>query len=639
MIAEIGHFALILALGLSLLLTFVPSMGVFTKHTLAMRTAPALALGYCFFIWLAYFALTEAFISNDFSIAYVANNSNSALPLSLRISAVWGGHEGSLLLWLAFLSSWTAAVSLASRQWSTEMRAQTLCILGAIGVGFLLFILLTSNPFARLLPLFPSEGRDLNPLLQDFALIIHPPTLYMGYVGFAVAFALAISALWAGKLDAEWAKRALPWTLVAWVFLTLGIMLGSWWAYYELGWGGWWFWDPVENASLMPWLVGTALIHSLLVTAKREIFKSWTVLLAILAFSLSLLGTFLVRSGVLTSVHSFANDPERGLFILGFLALVIGAALALYAARAYQLRSTGKFNVWSREALLLGNNILLVVACATILLSTLYPLILDLLNMGKISVGAPYFNSMFIPLFVLLMFVMGLAPGSHWSNGEPFWNRTRLIYALILSVAAGVILKIMIPDNTSVLVIIGVMVSVWLVCATLMDFILKLKHTSISHWRDLPGSYYGMVLAHIGVAITALGITLSSAYSVERDVRLVAGQQISVGPYDFNFIGTESITGPNYTGVQGEFVVFYQGKQIAVLFPERRVNNAQRMLTTKTAIDPGLFRDLYVALGEQLTNNSWAVRVYYKPFVRWIWMGAIVMALGGLCAAFWKRRK
>ena len=427
MIAELGHFALILALGLSLLLTFVPSFGVFTQRPTVMRTAPGLALGYCCLVWIAYFTLTEGFINNDFSIAYVANNSNSALPLPLRISAVWGGHEGSLLLWLALLSGWTAALSLASRAWPLATRARVLSILGAIGVGFLFFILLTSNPFARLLPFFPVEGRDLNPLLQDFALIIHPPTLYMGYVGFAVAFALALAALWEGKFDADWAKRALPWTLCAWAFLTLGIMLGSWWAYYELGWGGWWFWDPVENASLMPWLVGTALIHSLLVAAKRELFKSWTVLLAILAFSLSLLGTFLVRSGVLTSVHAFANDPERGLFILGFLMVVIGAALTLFAWRAKELRTSGTFNMWSREALLLGNNVLLVVACATILLATLYPLILDLLDAGKISIGAPYFNLMFIPLFLGLLFLMGFAPNSRWQLGGNFWQDLTLM--------------------------------------------------------------------------------------------------------------------------------------------------------------------------------------------------------------------
>lgn len=632
MIAEVGHFALILALGLAILLALVPSIGVLTQHSIATRTAPALALGYCCFVWLAYLALTEGFIHHDFSIAYVANNSNSALPLPLRISAVWGGHEGSLLLWTVLLSSWTAAVALASPQWTAEMRARSLSILGAIGIGFLLFILLTSNPFTRLLPLYPVEGRDLNPLLQDFALIIHPPTLYMGYVGFAIAFALALAALWEGKLDAEWAKRALPWTLMAWIFLTLGIMLGSWWAYYELGWGGWWFWDPVENASLMPWLVGTALIHSLLVTAKRQLFKSWTVLLAILAFSLSLLGTFLVRSGVLTSVHSFANDPERGLFILGFLILVIGAALSLYAMRARQLRATGEFTLWSREALLLGNNVLLGVACATILLATLYPLILDLLNAGKISIGPPYFNTLFIPLFIFLMFLMGWAPASHWRVGVPFWHRRRFIFAFFISILTGVLLKMWVADNTSFLVVLGVIVSTWVFCATLTDCVIHLYYTPRQYWHKIPGSYYGMVLAHIGVAVTALGITLSSAYSVERDVRLVAGETITIGPYDFNFVGVENIAGPNYQAMQGKFAVFNQDKRVANLYPERRINNAQRMLTTKTAIDPGFFRDLYVALGEQLTDKSWAVRVYYKPFVRWIWLGAIIMAVGGVIA-------
>ncbi len=635
MIAELGHFALILSLALSLLLTVVPSVGVLKHNSLAIRMAPGLALGVCFFIWVAYLSLTEGFISNDFSIAYVANNSNSHLPLPFKISAVWGGHEGSLLLWIAMLSSWMAAFTLVSRDYPEAFRARALSILGAVTVGFLLFILITSNPFARLLPFIPLEGRDLNPLLQDFALIIHPPTLYMGYVGFAVAFALGLAALWEGKLDPQWAQRALPWTLMAWVFLTLGIMLGSWWAYYELGWGGWWFWDPVENASLMPWLVGTALIHSLLVTAKREIFKSWTVLLAILAFSLSLLGTFLVRSGVLTSVHSFANDPERGFFILAFLAVVVGSSLSLYAWRAHSLRSHGTFNVWSRESLLLGNNIILMVACSTILLATLYPLILDLLNAGKISVGAPYFNALFVPLFMILIFLMAWAPSSRWQMGSAWWEDKRAIISFCLSVFSGILLWGIISD-TSIIVALGVSVSVWLLLSSFTDLFLRLKRLPSNQWYQVSCSYYGMVLAHVGVAVTALGITLTSAYSIERDVRMNVGDEIRIDSYDFKFVAVDNVVGANFSGVQGMFEVFEDKELIAVLHPERRINNAQQMLTTKTAIDPGFFRDLYVALGESY-EGAWAVRVYYKPFVRWVWLGAILMAMGGCVAAFPRR--
>lgn len=632
MIAELGHFSLILALGLALFLTLLPSYGVFRQHNILIRSAPALALGYCCFVWFAYLALTLGFINDDFSIAYVANNSNSALPLPLKLSAVWGGHEGSLLLWVTFLSSWIGALALASRQWDEVFRARVLSVLGAISVGLLLFILLTSNPFTRLLPFFPTEGRDLNPLLQDFALIIHPPTLYMGYVGFAIAFSLAIAALWEGELTPTWAKRALPWTLTAWMFLTLGIMLGSWWAYYELGWGGWWFWDPVENASLMPWLVGTALIHSLIVTAKRGLFKSWTALLAILSFSLSLLGTFLVRSGVLTSVHAFANDPERGLFILSFLIIVVGSALTLFAYRSKHLRTENQFNVWSRESMLLANNIILTIACAIILLGTLYPLVLDFLNLGQISVGAPYFNTMFVPLFSVLIVLMGMAPASHWRTDKFGGEDKRLVYVLGFSVLTVLCLYFAV-QHVSFFVLLGVTIGTWLLCATVQDLFYRLRYLPLRNWNSLSRGYYGMILAHMGVAITALGITVTSNYSIERDVRLMAGEEVSIQDYTIKFSGVTEIKGPNYQGISGLFTLEQNNQFVTSLSPERRVNNSQKMLTTKTAIDPGFFRDIYIALGEQRVDNSWIVRIHYKPFIRWIWLGAIIMALGGLLAA------
>lgn len=624
MIAELGLFCLIIALGLTLLLSVLPTIGVFKKQYELINSAPGLALGFCCFTWFAYLSLTLGFINNDFSIAYVANNSNSLLPLALKISAVWGGHEGSLLLWVTFLSSWTAAVALNSREWESLFRARTLAVLGAISVGLILFILLTSNPFERLLPFFPENGRDLNPLLQDFALIIHPPTLYMGYVGFAVAFALAIAALWEGKLNAIWAKRALPWTAVAWAFLTMGIALGSWWAYYELGWGGWWFWDPVENASLMPWLVGTALIHSLVVTARRSLFKSWTALLAILAFSLSLLGTFLVRSGVLTSVHAFANDPERGLFILFFLILVIGFALTLYAFRAKKLRTQTGFPLASRESLLLANNLLLVIACGIILLGTLYPLVLDFLDLGQISVGAPYFNIMFIPLFTIIILLMGIAPISRWQSQRLHTEQRRVYWAILFTLLSCVILYLFLQQQTGVLTMLGIMVSIWLCCTTIQDLFYRHAKTR---------GYYAMVIAHLGIAVTAFGITISSSYSVERDLRLQPGAVEEIAGYQIDFKKVYSISGPNYQGVEAQFLLLKNHHHIASLTPQRRVNNAQQTLTTKTAIDPGLFRDIYIALGDPIDENSWGVRIHYKPFIRWIWLGAIMMAIGGIVAA------
>ncbi|MCA1603493.1 MAG: heme lyase CcmF/NrfE family subunit, partial [Acidobacteria bacterium] len=531
------------------------------------------------FVAIAFCCLGYSFIVNDFSVLNVATNSNSRLPLHYRLAATWGSHEGSLLLWSLMLGLWTAAVTLFSRHLPDDMVARVLSVMGVISVGFLLFMLLTSNPFARLLPA-AADGRDLNPLLQDPAMVIHPPMLYMGYVGFSVAFAFAIAALIGGRLDATWARWSRPWTTVAWIFLTCGIALGSWWAYYELGWGGWWFWDPVENASFMPWLVGTALIHSLVVTEKRGGFKSWTVLLAISAFSLSLLGTFLVRSGVLTSVHAFATDPKRGIFILAFLTLVIGGSLLLYAWRAKQVGLGGKFDVVSRESLLLSNNVLLAVAAGSVLLGTLYPLIIDALGRGKLSVGPPYFNTVFVPLMVPAIFLMGVGPIARWKQASVPELAVRLRWAFLASAATALLLPFVFGEWKP-LVSLGLLLASWVIATAAVNLWDRVKTTSgqLTVWQKLrmqSRSYYGMQLAHLGVAVFIIGVTLVTGYQAEKDVRMVSENKM-----------------------------------------------------TETAIDIGLFRDLYISLGEPLPGGAWSVRVHYKPFVSWIWGGALLMAMGG----------
>ena len=632
MIPEIGQFALILALLLALTQATLPLLGAARGNRNWIALAAPAGQAQFIFVAIAFCCLGYSFITNDFSVLNVATNSNSQLPLHYRLAATWGSHEGSLLLWTLMLGLWTAAVSLFSRHLPDDMVARVLSVMGIVSVGFLLFMLTTSNPFARLVPA-AVDGRDLNPLLQDPAMVAHPPMLYMGYVGFSVAFAFAISALISGRLDATWARWSRPWTTVAWMFLTCGIALGSWWAYYELGWGGWWFWDPVENASFMPWLVGTALIHSLAVTEKRGGFKSWTVLLAIAAFSLSLLGTFLVRSGVLTSVHAFATDPKRGIFILAFLAFVIGGSLLLYAWRARHVGLGGKFEVVSRESFLLSNNVLLTVAAGSVLLGTLYPLIVDALGMGKLSVGPPYFNMVFAALMAPAMFLMGIGPFARWKKASLPELAVRLRWAFLVSVVAAVVLPFVL-GKWKPLVSLGLLLAAWIVSTVFLNFWHRVRTTSgqltvFQKLRTQSRSYYGMQVAHVGVAAFIVGVTLVTGYQSEQDVRMAVGDKVSAGGYEFQFNGVTQVDGPNYRAARADINVTRNGNFVRKMSPEKRAYTATGNVMTETAIDTGLFRDLYVSLGEPVSNGGWSVRVYYKPFVDWIWGGAILMAIGG----------
>jgi cytochrome c-type biogenesis protein CcmF len=635
MIPELGHLALILALCLAVVQASLPLMGAWRGDRRWMGMAQPAAWGQ--FAFLAFACLAWAFLHDDFSVAYVAENSNSHLPWYYKFSAVWGAHEGSLLLWALILGGWTFAVSVFSRQLPLVMLARVLGVMGLISVGFLSFLITTSNPFARLLPQAPADGRDLNPLLQDPGLIIHPPMLYMGYVGFSVAFAFAIAALLGGRLDAAWARWSRPWTLVAWSFLGCGIVLGSWWAYYELGWGGWWFWDPVENASFMPWLVGTALIHSLAVTEKRGVFKSWTVLLAIAAFSLSLLGTFLVRSGVLTSVHAFASDPTRGVFILAFLLVVVGGSLTLFAWRAPVVRSQVGFGLWSRETLLLANNLLLVVAAATILLGTLYPLVLDATSGAKLSVGPPYFNALFVPLLGLLMATLALGVLVRWKDTPARWLAGMLAPVLLGALFLGVLAAVAFGDfHWAVLAVAAL--AAWVVLAGVRDLLDKTRHKGFLRGASSLGrSYWGMQLAHLGLAVCALGVVLTSQSSSERDLRLAPGQSVEMAGYRFVFDGAVRREGPNYSADRGTVRVLRGDEPVATLHPEKRFYPVQQSVMTEAGIDAGFTRDLYVALGEPLDGGAWAVRIHVKPFVRWIWFGGLLTALGGALAVFDRR--
>ncbi|MBI1988409.1 MAG: heme lyase CcmF/NrfE family subunit [Betaproteobacteria bacterium] len=633
MIPEIGQFALILALLLALAQGVLPIVGAARANAAWVSVARPAAQGQFVFVAIAFGCLAWSFANNDFSVLNVATNSNSQLPLQYRIAATWGSHEGSLLLWVLMLGAWTVAVTVFSRHLPEEMVARVLGVMGLVSVGFLLFMLLTSNPFERLLPA-AADGRDLNPLLQDPGMVIHPPMLYMGYVGFSVAFAFAIAALLGGRLDATWARWSRPWTTLAWCFLTLGIMLGSWWAYYELGWGGWWFWDPVENASFIPWLFGTALIHSLAVTEKRGGFKSWTVLLAICAFSMSLLGTFLVRSGVLTSVHAFATDPKRGIFILAFLTVVIGGSLALFAWRAPRVGLGGKFEPVSRESMLLANNVLLVAAAGSVLLGTLYPLFLDALNLGKISVGPPYFEAVFVPLMTPAVFLMGLGPLARWKEASLPELAVRLKWALAVSLLTALLLPLVMGRWTP-LVAFGLLLGAWIIATSAVALKYRLSRHDGNLWARLraqPRSYYGMLLAHCGVAAFIIGVTLVKGYETERDVRMAVGDSVAVGSYTFRFDGVQEITGPNYRGSRGAIDVSRDGRHVRVLHPEKRVYNVQQNPMTEAAIDTGIFGDLYVSLGEPVSGGAWSVRVYHKPFVTWIWGGFIIMSLGGFLA-------
>ena len=637
MIPELGQFALIIALCIALVQGVLPIVGAARGDVTWMNVARPAAQGQFVFVVIAFGCLAYSFVNNDFSVLNVVNNSNSSLPWYYRFAATWGSHEGSLLLWVLMLTVWMLAVTLFSRHLPLEMVSRILGVMALISVGFLLFMLLTSNPFDRLLPAAP-DGRDLNPLLQDPGMVIHPPMLYMGYVGFSVAFAFAVAALLGGQLDATWARWSRPWTTMAWVFLTTGIALGSGWAYYELGWGGWWFWDPVENASFMPWLLGTALIHSLAVTEKRGGFKVWTVLLAIVTFSLSLLGTFLVRSGVLTSVHAFATDPARGVFILGFLVVVIGGSLALFAWRAPKVGLGGKFEFVSRESALLANNLLLIVAAASVLLGTLYPLFLDALGLGKISVGPPYFDAVFVPLMAPAIFLMGVGPLAKWKQAELPDLAHRLKWALAVALVTALLLPFTMGKWTPMIAF-GLLLALWVVISGFVNLwqrVLQLRAANGlgtgAQLRGLPRGYYGMLLAHAGVAVLIAGVTLVKGYEVEKDVRMQAGDTVEVGGYTFRLDGLVQVPGPNYEATRGLVSVLKNGKSVRTMFPEKRLYHVQQMSLTEAAIDTGFTRDLYVSLGEPVGNNAWVVRIYYKPFVDWIWGGAFLMALGGILA-------
>jgi cytochrome c-type biogenesis protein CcmF len=627
MIVEIGHFALILATCVAFLQAVLPLAGTMLDRPRWQALAKPTALLQFALIVLAYAVLTHGAVTDDFSIKYIAGHSNSLLPMEYKVSAVWGGHEGSLLLWVLMLSGWTVAVALFSKTLPLAMVARVIGVLGWVSVGFLSFTVITSSPFERLIPA-PADGRDLNPLLQDPGLIIHPPMLYMGYVGFSVAFAFAIAALLSGRMDAAWARWSRPWTIVAWMFMTAGIALGSWWAYYELGWGGWWFWDPVENASLLPWLFGTALIHALMVTDKRGGFKAWSILLAIGAFSLSLLGTFLVRSGVLTSVHSFASDPKRGVFILIFLALVVGISLTLFAWRAPKATLGGKMGLVSRESMLLANSVLLVVATAAVLLGTVYPLIVDALNLGKLSVGAPYFNAVFVPLMVPVVFLMVPGGVAHWREAR--W--AELAHAMRWPALAAVLVGLGVlffSTRGTWLTAMGMALATWVVAGLLHQIVNRMQKPG----RIAP-SFWGMHLAHLGIAVVVVGITLVKGYEVERDVRMGVGDTVQIENYSFELMGVSEVNGPNYKALRGEVVVNMDEKLLEVLYPEKRRYFSSNMPMTEAAIDSGFFRDLYVSLGEPIEGErpQWSVRVYYKPFVSWLWYGAILMVLGGLLA-------
>jgi cytochrome c-type biogenesis protein CcmF len=668
MIPELGHFFLWVALGLSLLLAVLPIAGslpvglpgrppVLRPHWVA--TARPLTYVFGVTIVVAYACLTAAFVRNDFSVLYVAMHSNLELPLPYRIAGVWGGHEGSLLLWLTMQVGWMVAVARFSRGLPSEVVGRILGVMGAVGVGFLLFTLSTSNPFERLFPV-PPNGRDLNPLLQDPGMVIHPPMLYMGYVGFSVAFALAIAGLIGGRLDSTWARWTRPWTVAAWSSLTVGIALGSWWAYYELGWGGWWFWDPVENASFMPWLVGTALIHSLAVTEKRGAFKSWTVLLAIIAFSLSLLGTFLVRSGVLSSVHAFATDPARGLFILGFLVVVVGSSLSLYAWRAPTVGLGARFHWASRETALLANNVMLVAACGAVLLGTLYPLALDALALGKISVGPPYFETVFVPLMAPVVFLMGVGPLARWKQAELPELAKRLRWALLVAViAAGAQAFMHRQDDGGIswMATLGLLMAWWVAASLVADAWERLGPRYLGTARPsglallkawprsfidraplVPRSVVAMWVAHLGIAVFIFGVTMVRSFEVERDVKMAPGDHVTISDLTFTLRGLRDREGPNYSAVQG-WIEVTRGEgeakvKVIDLLPEKRVYRVQDNPMTEAAISTRLTQDLYVSLGEPVDDGAaWIVRVYIKPFVDWIWGGCLLMAIGGLLAA------
>ena len=632
MIAEAGLFALILALFFSCLLVVVPCIGLKKNKTAWIAAAPVYVLGQFVFVAIAWLCLTLCFLTDDFSVIYVLSNSSVSLPWFYKLCAVWGGHEGSMLLWVAILSLWMLAVSLFSRNLNPLFRVRVLIVLGALSIGFLLFLLSTSNPFLRQFQQLDTLGRDLNPLLQDPGFLFHPPMLYMGYVGFSVAFAFAISALWMGQLESAWTKWTRPWTLAAWCCLTAGITLGSWWAYRELGWGGWWFWDPVENASFMPWLVGTALLHSLAVTEKRKQFMAWTMLLAITAFSLSLVGTFLVRSGVLTSVHAFAVDPQRGIYILCFLLLVIGGSLLQFALRAQHLNSPDDLaprpTFLSRENALLLNNVFLVVMMLTVLMGTVYPLLIDGLGLGKLSVGAPYFNAVFVPLMIPLLILMGIGVNLNWQRSDGHSTILRLLPVLLVSLFLPWLLLLVFTHEVKLWALLGMILATWVIAGTLLLVYLRLRQRGLS---GLGQAFLGMIIAHCGVAVTVIGVAVSTAYGIQDDVRLAPGESTTLAGWRVTFIRENPLRGPNYHGTQAEMLIS-NGSSEHRIYPEKRLYEVAQMAMTDSAIDVSPFRDIYIALGEPLEQSAWAVRLYYKPFVRWIWAGGFMILLGGFLA-------
>ncbi len=638
MIPELGQIALILALVLALLLSTLPLIGSWRNDTRLMAMAPTLVIGHFVFALMAYLVLTVAFINHDFTVTYVAMNSNLLLPLQYRLAAVWGGHEGSLLLWILMLAGWMLAVLMFSRTLPTAFRSRVLAVMGMVSVGFLLFTLLTSNPFDRILP-GPPDGRDLNPLLQDPGMIFHPPLLYMGYVGFAVAFGFAIAGLLGGRVERDWVRWSRPWTLTAWAFLTGGITLGSWWAYYELGWGGWWFWDPVENASFIPWLIGTALIHSQAVTEKRGAFPAWTVLLAIAAFSMSLLGTFLVRSGVLTSVHAFANDPERGLFILGFMTVITGGALLLYALRAPRIMTGEGFDFVSRETALLLNNVFFTVSAAMVLLGTLYPLVSDFMGWSQVSVGPPYFNAMFILLMTPVVMLIPLGPMSRWKRDELSRILRPLIASAVLAVVAGTLLAWWF-EAFNMRGVTGWIGGLWLIFGSFS----YLRTAMAGRRSGLPRHQIGMVLAHGGLGVFVIGAAMVGAATQQRDIRLEPGQSAEMAGYRFELVEVASVKGPNWIADEARFRVFRGDSERFEMRPQKRRYHRGGQVMTQVALRPGWTRDLYIAMGEQLdANQAWSIRLHVKPFVRWIWGGALLLAIGGLVSAsdrrYWRARR
>ena len=637
MIPELGHYSLVLAGCLAVVASF---SGLATaRHPTYQRLVLSTTVGQCAFCVLAFVALVWSFAADDFSVAYVANHSNSLLPWYYKVSATWGGHEGSFLLWIAIMSAWMLALAIRSQNYPAPLVTRVLGVMALMNLGFICFALFTSNPFLRLIPMTPADGADLNPLLQDFGLIVHPPLLYAGYVGLAVPFAFAVAALLEGRVDAAWARWAKTWTNMAWALLTLGITLGSWWAYYELGWGGYWAWDPVENPPLITWLFATALVHSLAVTEKRGVFKSWTVLLAILAFSGSLLGTFITRSGLLTSVHAFAADPTRGIFILGILGLAVGGSLLLYAIRAPQLKTGFGFDLLSREMLLLANNVILVVASASVFLGTLFPMVYQAMTDDLISIGPPYFNAIFMPLMALLIVLLGIGPLTRWKKTSVSYLLAQLTKVAIASLVIGVVLPLIVIMEFSWVATAAVTLAAWISLSMAKDIQNKTanKPNLLAGLKSLSLSYYGMQAAHFGCVLMLIGVSLASAFSLEKSVLLDTGDSVDLGEYIFEFKGTESVSGPNYVAERAEIDVTRNGNAVETLHPERRIYLATGAPSTEMAIDAGFFRDLFVTLGEQRGESAWAMTIYVKPFIRWVWLGAIFMALGGCVAAGDKR--